>query len=262
MNKENKQFFAKGFRDGFPIALGYFAVAFSLGIAAKNAGLSPIAAALASFLNNASAGQYAGFQSIAERSTYWEIALVTLIANARYLLMSFAMSQKVDPSTKIGHRMLMSFDLTDEIFACSIAQPGFTKPSYLYGCFILPLLGWSSGCGLGALAGNLLPLRVVSAFSVSLYGMFLAVIIPPARKNKFIALIIAICFAASYAFTVIPGLKNLSSGLRTIILTVVIASFASIVCPQDQNVTQNNEKPKEAKVESNTGSENSNGEQK
>ena len=99
----SRRVFCDGMRDGFPIALGYFAVAFSLGIAARHAGFTPMQGFWASLLNNASAGEYAAFTLIAAKATYWEVAVITLIANARYLLMSCALAQRFAPGTPFWH---------------------------------------------------------------------------------------------------------------------------------------------------------------
>lgn len=233
MKETNKKIFIRGIYDGIPIALGYFAVAFSLGITARNAGLTPIQAMIASLLCNASAGEYAGFTSIAAKATYIEIAVITMIANLRYLLMSFAMSQKFSPNTKLMHRLFIGFDLTDEIFGISMSQKGFLNPVYVYGAMLFSIPGWASGTAIGALAGNLLPASVVSALSVALYGMFLAIIIPPCRKDKVIAPIIAVCFILSYLSSIIPGISQLSEGTRIIILTVIISSLAAVIFPRE-----------------------------
>ena len=149
-----------GMRDGIPIGLGYFAVSFSLGIAAKNAGLTPFQGFLASLLCNASAGEYAGFTLIAAGATYLEVAVVTLIANARYLLMSCAMSQRLDPHMPGFHRPLMAFHITDELFGIAIARPGCLNPFYSYGAVLVAAPCWAVGTALGAIAGGLLPQRI------------------------------------------------------------------------------------------------------
>ena len=228
------QAFQEGMRDGIPIALGYFAVSFSLGIAARNMGLTPFQGFLASLLNNASAGEYAGFTQIAAQATYWEMALMTLIANARYLLMSCALSQRFSPDTGLGHRLLVGFDITDEIFGITIARPGMLDPFYSYGAILIAAPAWAGGTALGVIAGNLLPARAVSALSVALFGMFLAVIIPPARKNRVIALFVLVSFAASFAATYLPLISQLSGGTRTIILTVLISAIAAILFPVNE----------------------------
>lgn len=234
INKENKKAFSEGLQNGIPIGLGYLAVSFSLGIAAKNAGLSAFQGMIASFLCSASAGEYAAFTLIADNAPYIEMALITLIVNARYMLMSCAMSQRINPQMKLRHRLAMSFGITDEIFAVSIARPGYLNPYYNYGAMLISIPLWAIGTALGTVAGNLLPLRLVSAFSVALYGMFLAVIIPPARKDKIIAGIIVFCFAASFAAAYLPLISELSSGMRTIILTVATSAAAAIIFPKKQ----------------------------
>lgn len=230
-------------RDGCPIALGYFAVAFTLGIAAKNAGLSAVQALVASMLNNASAGEYAGFSLIAAGSTYLETAIMTLVVNARYLLMSCSLSQKLKPETPLRHRMTIAFDVTDEIFGICVAQPGYLNPWYAYGAIAVAIPGWAFGTYFGVIMGNVLPTRVVSALSVGLYGMFLAIIIPPARKNKVIAGLVAAGFAASFLANRLPLLSGMSAGLKTIMLTVALALLAAVLFPTDS--VSNEEKKEE-----------------
>ena len=224
----------EGVRDGMPIALGYFVVAFTLGIAARNAGLSPFQGFLASFFNNASAGEYAAFIVIAADRPYLEMALITLVANARYLLMSCVLSQRFSPDASIWHRIFVGFDVTDEIFGISAARPVPLDPYYNYGAMLVALPGWSVGTAVGIIAGNALPAAAVSALSVALYGMFLAIIIPPARKNRVIGMFVAIAFAASFAASVLPVVSELSGGTRTILLTVILAAVAAAKYPRDE----------------------------
>ena len=233
MNSHNKVL-REGIRDGIPIGLGYLAVSFSLGVAARNAGLSAFQGFLVSLLNNASAGEYAGFTVIAANGAYFEIFLMTLIANARYLLMSCALSQKFSPETPLIHRIFVGYDVTDEIFGITIARPGMLDPFYSYGAILIAAPAWAGGTALGVIAGNLLPARAVSALSVALFGMFLAVIIPPARKNRVIALFVLVSFAASFAATYLPLISQLSGGTRTIILTVLISAIAAILFPVNE----------------------------
>ena len=223
--------FLRGMRDGFPIGLGYLAVSFSLGITAGGAGLNAFQGFLASLLNNASAGEYAGFALIAADAAYLEMALVIMIANARYLLMSAALSQKFSPETPFYHRLLIGFDVTDEIFGLAISQPGMLAPTYMYGAISVALVGWSVGTAVGIAAGNVLPARAVSALSVAIYGMFIAIIIPPARKNRVVGALVGISFAASLVFTALPLFSGLSEGTKTLILTVGIAGHAAALFP-------------------------------
>ena len=227
--------FLEGLRDGVPIGLGYFAVAFSLGIVARNAGLTPIQGFIASFFNLASAGEYALFTSMQAAASFLEIAIITLVVNARYLLMSCALAQRFDPATPMIHRFFVGFGITDEIFGITIARPGTIQPVYNYGAILFAAILWALGTSMGIIAGNFLPARVVSALSVALYGMFLAIIIPPARKNVVIAIAVAVSFLCSYICGIIPYVKELSSGTRTIILTVVIASIVAIIKPIEED---------------------------
>lgn len=223
--------FRRGLRDGMPIALGYFAVAFTLGIAAKNAGFSAIQAMVESLTNNASAGEYAVFSLAAAGAGYWEVAVMTLVANARYLLMSCSLSQKLAPEMPLYHRMLVAFDVTDEIFGISIAVPGQLNPWYTYGAVAVAIPGWGLGTFLGVAVGNILPLRLVSALSVGLYGMFLAIIVPPARKDRVVLSLVLLSFAASFIADRWTLLAGISSGVKTILLTVVISLVAAVLFP-------------------------------
>lgn len=239
--KNNLKTFREGMRDGVPIGLGYLAVSFSLGIAAKTAGLTAFQSMLASILCNASAGEYAGFTLIAANAAYIEIAIITLIANARYLLMSCALGQRLHPKTSLWHRLILGYFITDEFFGISISRQGYINPYYTYGAVAVASPCWAVGTALGAIAGNMLPLRVVSALSVALFGMFLAVIIPPARKSKILAGLIAFCFVASLLATYLPGISQISEGTRTIILTVAISALAAIIFPKKAEEAEDEE---------------------
>ena len=230
MTAENRQALMDGFRDGTPIGLGYFVVGFTLGIVAKSVGLSPLQGFIISLLNNASAGEYAAFTVIGSDAPYFEIALLTLVANARYVLMSTVLSQKFSPDTPFYHRIFVGFDVTDEIFGISIARGGrWLNPFYNYGAMLTALPGWSIGTACGIVAWSIFPESAVSALSVALYGMFLAVIIPPARKDKIIGGTVVISFLLSYlAESFFP---EISAGNRTIILTILIAGVAAILYP-------------------------------
>lgn len=230
-DKKRSSPYWEGMRDGVPIGLGYFAVAFSLGIAARNAGLSALQGLVASLLCNASAGEYALFSSIGAGGGYLEIALVTLIANGRYLLMSTALSQRIDPNMPDFHRFLFGGLVTDEFFGINIARPGYLQPSYYYGAITVATPLWAVGTALGIIMGNLLPARVVSALSVALYGMFLAIIIPPARENKVVLGCVVRSFVLSGLFPLVPVLSGISSGNRTILLTLLIAGGAAVLFP-------------------------------
>ncbi len=234
MWKEQRGPLRDGMRDGVPIAMGYFAVAFSLGIAGRSAGLTAAQGFVISILNHASAGEYAGITAIAALAPYWELAVTIFITNARYLLMSCALSQKFAPGTSLWHRIGVGFGITDEIFGIAMARPGPVEPLYNYGAMAVAIPSWATGTALGIIAGNILPLRVVSALSVALYGMFLAIIIPPARKDRVVAVLVGLSFAASLALGKAAALWQvgwLTGGTRVILLTLVLAGGAAALFP-------------------------------
>ena len=231
MLTDRKKWFFKGLRDGIPIMLGYFAVSIALGISARNAGMTAPQATLASALIMASAGQYIGFTLIAASASYLEVMVMEAIANARYLLMSCALSQKLQPELPLRHRLLMGLWITDEIFGLSVSVEGWLNPYYIYGMAAVATPGWALGTLTGVVLGNVLPVRVVSALSVGLFGMFMSIFMPPARKDRVIAALVVISFAASYAFNALAWFDSISSGMKIIILTVVISLGAALLFP-------------------------------
>lgn len=232
MEQQNDRIsFLKGMRDGVPIALGYFAVAFTLGITAGKAGMNALQSSLMSALMLASAGEFAAISMIGSGAGVMEMIVTTVVINMRYLLMSSALSQKVQPNRPFLHRIFMSYAVTDEIFGISMTVPGKLNPFYQYGAASVAGPGWAIGTFLGTVVGMVLPAPVMSAMSVAIYGMFLAVVIPPARKNKIIAAVVVISMLVSFLFQSIPGLKNISSGFQIILLTVLISAAAAILFP-------------------------------
>ena len=223
--------FMEGVHDGVPIALGYFVVAFTLGILAKTAGLTAWQGFVTSAVNIASAGEYAGFTVIAANAPYLEIAVLTLVANARYFLMSAALTQRFSPETPLLHRLAVSFGVTDEIFGITVARGGMVHPYYNYGALAISVPAWSAGTSAGILAGGVLPAAAVSALSVALYGMFVWVILPPAKKSRPIAGMVILSFVLSLAATYAPVTEQLSGGTRTILLTLLIAGVGAALFP-------------------------------
>ena len=229
-----KLWFGRGMRDGMPIAIGYFAVAFALGIKATAAGLSALQSALLSLLNVTSAGEAAGIALLGVGTTYVELALTQLVINIRYLLMSCALSQKLSQKTGLLHRFAIGYGVTDEIFGISAATKGDLSPYYSYGAISVAVPGWTLGTLLGAVMGNVLPARAVSALGVALYAMFLAIILPPARKSRVIAGLVAVSALASALLTTLCNLLSLTfftEGFRIILLTVVISLGAALLFP-------------------------------
>ena len=231
MLTDRKKWFFKGLKDGVPIMLGYFAVSIALGISARNAGMTAPQATIASALIMASAGQYIGFTLIAAGASYLEVMVMEAIANARYLLMSCALSQKLKPELPLRHRLLMGLWITDEIFGVSVSVEGLLNPYYNYGMAAVATPGWALGTLMGVVLGNVLPVRVVSALSVGLFGMFMSIFVPPMRKNRIIAALVALSFAASYAMNALSWFDGISSGMKIIILTVAISLGAALLFP-------------------------------
>lgn len=214
---------------GIPIALGYISVSFGFGIAAVRAGLSVAAAVGISASNLTSAGQAAGVEIIAAGGTLIELALSQLVINLRYSLMGLSLSQKLDDSFTVPHRLLASYGITDEIFAVAAAQPGKLKPSYMYGLILISALGWTGGTLLGAVAGQALPQMFTAAMGILLYGMFIAIIIPPSRKSKsvFGAVLIAALISLLFKFV----FTKISVGFAIIISASVAAAVMALIAP-------------------------------
>ena len=223
--------FVRGLRDGIPICMGYFAVAFALGITARGIGMNALQAGLMSMGMVASAGEFAAITLISSSAGIIEMIITCIVVNLRYFLMSCSLSQKLSPDLPFYHRFLLPYCITDEIFALSSAVPGYLDPVYSYGMTIISVAGWTSGTVMGVLLGNIMPPFIVNALGVSLYGMFLAIIIPPARKDRFIAGLVAASMAASGLFAVLPVLRNISGGFKVIILTLAIAGAAAVIRP-------------------------------
>ena len=224
--------FFKGLYHGIPIALGYLSVSFGFGIMAVKAGLSILAAVGISVTNLTSAGQAAGVAIIAAGGSYIEMALTQLVINIRYSLMGLSLSQRLDKSFTTPHRLLASFGITDEIFAVASAQPGRVTPWYMYGLILISFLGWSGGTLLGAAAGQFLPAAITDAMGIVLYGMFLAIIIPPARKEKSVltAVVIAALFSILFSYL----LTEVSPGFAVIISAIAASVVAALLFPIDE----------------------------
>ena len=223
--------FLKGLRHGVPIGLGYLSVSFTFGMKAVGDGLTAVQAVLISLMNLTSAGQFAGLPLMVGGASMIEMALTQLIINLRYALMSLSLGQKLDGTMTTLRRMIFSFANTDEIFAVASSQPGRVGNTYLYGLMLAPIIGWSTGTLLGAVAGQLLPAFVRSALGVAIYGMFLAIILPPARKEKPVRVVVLIAVVLSLCFRYIPLLSSLSSGFVIIICAVAASALGAWLFP-------------------------------
>jgi len=223
--------FRKGLRFGIPIGLGYLGVSFAFGMKAVSAGITVLQAVLISATNLTSAGQVAALPLMASGASLAEMALTQLTINLRYALMSLSLSRKLDGSMGTLQRLVYSYANTDEIFAVASSQPEKVGKFFLYGLMVMPWLGWTLGTLLGAAAGTLLPEFVRSALGIALYGMFLAIILPPARKQKPVRAVVAAAVLLSVAFRYIPGLSSVSPGFAIIICAVAAAALGAALFP-------------------------------
>ena len=231
MNKKQSPGFFSGVTQGIPICLGYLSVSFGFGIMAVQAGLTPAEASLISLTNLTSAGQAAGVDVIRASGSLLEMALVQLTVNIRYALMALSLTQKLDSSFTLPRRMLAAFGITDEIFGVCAAQEGMLRPAFMYGITLISMLGWTAGTFLGAAAGTLLPEPVTAALGIVLYGMFIAIVMPAARKQRSILLAAVIAGLLSIGMTVL--LPVLSAGTRVILCSVTAAALAALIFPRE-----------------------------
>lgn len=231
MKECNRLSYLKGLKDAMPIMLGYFAVSFTLGINASQNGFSWFQAGLMSFLNHTSAGQAAAIRMIADNDSYLNVAISQIVINLRYLLMSTALALELRQDTGIGERLAMSYIVSDEIFGISIMQRPPLNAWYNIGAMTAASPGWVLGTILGAVLGNVLPNDVTMALSVALYAMFIAVIFPPVRQDRILAVVIAASMASSWLFDITPGLKEISFGFKVIVLTVAISALFAWIRP-------------------------------
>lgn len=221
-----KNEFINGIKDGMPICLGYFSVSMAFGLTAVMSGIPVWSAILISLTNVTSAGQFAGINIILAGGSLIELLITTLIINMRYFLMSLSVSQKADANMSLLQRFFVSFGITDEIFAVSMRHNRPLTALYMAGLILMPVIGWTGGTAVGAVANSLIPETVSSAMGIALYAMFIAIIIPPARENRSVLKAIMLAVLMSIVFTYVPVLKNISNGWSIIIITVA----ASAVC--------------------------------
>ena len=226
-----KNEFLNGIKDGIPICLGYFSVSMAFGLAVVLSGFPGWAAILTSFTNLTSAGQFAGVNILVAGGQLAELAITTLIINMRYFLMSLSVSQKIDSSMTLLERLLISFGITDEIFAVSMRYNRPLTFAYMAGLILTPVIGWTGGTTVGAIATSVMPESLSSAMGIALYGMFIAIIIPPSRENKNILAAIIFSVAASVVFSYAPIFNNISDGWAIILITVVISALCATMFP-------------------------------
>ncbi|MBQ7801967.1 MAG: AzlC family ABC transporter permease [Oscillospiraceae bacterium] len=223
--------YCRGVRRGVPVGVGYFSVSFGFGAMAVAQGLKWLDATLISATNLTSAGQFAGLTLIIAGAGLWEMILTQLVINSRYALMSLALSQKMGSRIGVLPRLAIAFFNTDEIFALAMAETQPLTVPFLLGLGLTPFLGWTGGTLLGALAGSALPEMVRVALGVMLYGMFIAIVVPPARQEKPVLVAVALALVLSCLFTWVPGLNRVSAGISIVICTVAAAAVCAWLFP-------------------------------
>lgn len=221
----------EGIKDGLPIALGYFSVSVAFGVSAVNSNVPWWGASLISLTNLTSAGQKAGVDVMAVGGSILLIVLTTLIINLRYFLMGVSMSQKVEEKMPMWQRLLVAFGITDEIYAVSMGKKHDLTAAYMAGLIIPPIFGWTGGTVVGSVATNFMPAVLADAMGIALYGMFIAVIVPPSKENKKVLCAVVMAIVMSVLFTYLPYIKNLETGWAVIIITIVVSSIAATLFP-------------------------------
>ena len=223
--------YRQGVSTGVPVGLGYFSVSFGFGAMAVSQGVKALDATLISLTNLTSAGQFAGLTVIVAAATLWEMILTQLIINSRYALMSLALSQRMGQRIGFLPRLAIAFFNTDEIFALAMARTEPLTVPFLLGLGTLPIVGWTGGTLSGALAGSVLPPSIQAALGVMLYGMFIAIVVPPAKKEKEIFAAVLLALVCSCLFAWVPALKTVSAGLAIVICTVAATALCAVLFP-------------------------------
>lgn len=231
----NRKEFQTGVRTGLPVGMGYFSVSFGFGTLAAAQGIRALDAALISATNLTSAGQFAGLTLILAAAGLWEMILTQLVINSRYALMSLALSQRMGEKIGVFPRLFIAFINTDEVFALAMARQEALTVPFMLGLGTLPIVGWVTGTLLGALAGSVLPLSVRTALGVMLYGMFIAIVIPPAKQEKPIAITALLALVFSCLFAWVPVLQNMSAGISIVICTVAAAAICAALFPVQED---------------------------
>lgn len=229
--------FKNGVRTGVPVGLGYFSVSFGFGAMVVAQGLSAWIATLISATNLTSAGQFAGLTLIVAAGTLWEMVMTQIVINSRYSLMSIALAQRMGERIGFLPRLLIAFFNTDEIFALAMARREPLTVPFMLGLGTLPIIGWTGGTLMGAIAGSVLPQDIRAALGVMLYGMFIAIVIPPARQEKPVCIVMILALVLSCLFAWVPMLQQISAGISIVLCTVVAAAVCAALFPiQDEEV--------------------------
>ena len=233
-----KEEFIDGVKKGIPIGIGYLAVSFTFGIWAVEGGMPIWMVVFISFSNLTSAGQFAGTRLILDAASFFEIGLSVFVINIRYMLMSLALTQKLKEGTRLGQKLIFGFGVTDEVFAVASTRERKVSAPYMYGLISTPIIGWTLGTFLGAVTGNLLPDRLADAMGIALYAMFIAIIIPPAKKSRAIFGAIIISIIITCILKYVPVFSFITDGFAMIIATVIASAVMAVVAPVKEEEVQ------------------------
>ena len=226
--------YKNGVQTGLPVGLGYFSVSFGFGAMAVAQGLKALDATLISASNLTSAGQFAGLTLIVAMGTLWEMIVTQIVINSRYSLMSLALSQRMGERIGFFPRLFIAFFNPDEIFALAMARPKPLTVPFMLGLGTLPFFGWTGGTLMGALAGSVLPQDIRAALGVMLYGMFIAIVVPPAKQEKPVLITVILALILSCLFSWVPALQAVSAGISIVICTVAAAAIAAVLFPTEE----------------------------
>jgi predicted branched-subunit amino acid permease len=234
----NLQHYSRGVRTGLPVGVGYFSVSFGFGAMAAAQGIKALDATIISLSNLTSAGQFAGLTLMVAGATLWEVILAQIVINSRYALMSLALSQRMGSRIGVLPRLLIAFFNTDEIFALAMAEKQPLTVPFLLGLGLTPILGWTAGTLCGALAGSVLPLSIRTALGVMLYGMFVAIVVPPAKEEKSVLATVIAALVLSCLFKWLPVLSGVSAGIAIVCCTVLAAAVCAWLFPVEEEEAQ------------------------
>ena len=230
----NLKHYSRGVRTGLPVGVGYFSVSFGFGAMAAAQGIKALDATIISLSNLTSAGQFAGLTLMVAGATLWEVILTQIVINSRYALMSLALSQRMGSHIGTLPRLLIAFFNTDEIFALAMAEKQPLTVPFLLGLGLTPILGWTAGTLCGALAGSVLPLSIRTALGVMLYGMFVAIVVPPAKEEKSVLATVIAALVLSCLFKWLPVLSGVSAGIAIVCCTVLAAAVCAWLFPIEE----------------------------
>lgn len=190
----------KGIQAGIPILLGYIPIGIAYGMMASHAGLPLSASAGLSLFVYTGAGQMAAVGMLENGAAVLAIIFTTFILNLRHVIMSACVMQKLQNGNR-WQRALLSFWITDEVFAVYMTDTK-AKPTgwFLAGLAISSYLAWQIGSWIGIYTTTLLPENVSASLGISLYAMFIALIVPGFKKSGRLTAVILITALFSWIF--------------------------------------------------------------